>query len=49
MARILLVEDDPDVKLLMEHVLSGAGYGQSSLAATRWVYRARDWRDMICS
>lgn len=26
MARILLVEDDPDVKLLLEHVLQSAGY-----------------------
>jgi DNA-binding response OmpR family regulator len=26
MARILLVEDDPDVRLLMEHVLHGEGY-----------------------
>ena len=27
MARVLLVEDDPDVRLLLEHVLLGAGYG----------------------
>lgn len=27
MARILLVEDDPDVRLLLEHVLLGAEYG----------------------
>jgi len=26
-ARILLVEDDPDVRLLLEHVLLGAEYG----------------------
>ena len=27
MKRILLVEDDPDARLLMGHVLLGAGYG----------------------
>ena len=27
MARVLLVEDHPDARLLVEHVLLGAGYG----------------------
>jgi DNA-binding response OmpR family regulator len=33
MPRILLVEDDPDVRLLVEHVLLDAGYAVDATAS----------------
>ncbi|MGO8918280.1 MAG: response regulator [Stellaceae bacterium] len=54
MARILLVEDDPDVKPLLEHVLVGAGYQLAStksakealtlVAAVDYDMVVTDWR-----
>jgi CheY-like chemotaxis protein len=41
-ARILLVEDHPDVRLLLEHVLLGAGY---SVDAAETLARAREFLD----
>lgn len=35
-ARILLVEDDPDVKLLMEHILATGGYQVVSVETVRY-------------
>ena len=40
MKRILLVEDDPELRLLLEHVLLGAGY-EVDTAATVAAANAR--------